>query len=99
MNASAPSGNFKTALQSWQKQRDPKLREWLNQNVHAIRRETLEAKTHVILTAYPPPAVGGPLMRIDPFHRMFDGVYLMSMVPHIVDVLDKTIGVLRNPLP
>jgi hypothetical protein len=88
---------FKTKLQA--QQNDPKLRQWLNQNVHRVRNEAIEANTHDILVVYPPPAIGGPIMRVDPFDYMFDHVYLRSMVPHIVDMLDKTIGVLRNPLP
>jgi len=49
---------FKTTLQAWQKTRDSaqasKLREWLNQNAHRVRGETIEANTHLILTVYPP---------------------------------------------
>jgi hypothetical protein len=90
---------FKRKLIEWEKDHDEKKREWLNQNMHAIRRETIEADTHIILTISPPPAVGGLVMRIDPFDHMFDRPYLMRMVPHITDMLDKTIGVLRNPPP
>jgi len=92
---------FKATLQAWQKGRDPKQREWLNQNVHRVRNETIEANTHLILTVYPPPAIAGaaPMMRIDPFDHMFDNIYHMSLVPPIVDMLNKTIGVLRNPPP
>jgi hypothetical protein len=36
-------------------------------------------------------------MHVDPFDHMFDTVYLMSVVPQIIDTLDKTIGVLRSP--
>ena len=96
---------FKTTLQACQKTRDSaqasKLREWLNQNAHRVRGETIEANTHLILTVYPPPAIAGaaPMMRVDPFDHMFDNIYHTSMVPPIVDMLDKTIGVLRNPLP
>jgi hypothetical protein len=96
---------FKATLEAWVKTRDgaqaSKLREWLNQNAHRVRSETIEANTHAILTVYPPPAIAGaaPMMRIDTFDHMFDSVYLMSMVPPIVDMLNKTIGVLRNPPP
>ena len=81
---------FKATLQAWQKSRDPNLREWLNQNVHRVRNETIEANTHVILTIFPPPAIAGsaPMMRVDPFNSMFDNVYLMSVVPHVADMLD-----------
>jgi len=36
-------------------------------------------------------------MTIDPFDYMFERVYLRSMVPQLLDILDKTIGVLRAP--
>jgi hypothetical protein len=50
---------FKEKLQTWAKTGDAKLREWLNQNMHAIRRETLEAHTYRTVTISPPPAIGG----------------------------------------
>jgi hypothetical protein len=61
---------FKAKLQAWLKTRDPaqasKLREWLNQNAHRVRNETIEANTHAILTIFPPPAIAGsaPVMRV-----------------------------------
>jgi hypothetical protein len=91
---------FKENLQTWEKTREPKLREWLNQNTHAIRRETVEAQTYVTLTITPPPAVGGLMMRnVDPFQLMFERPYMMSLIPSITDMLDKTVGALRNPPP
>jgi len=89
---------FKQRLVAWEKDNDGKKREWLNQNMHAVRRETIEAGTHITVTIYPPPAVGGLVMQgVDPFDEMFNRPYLMRMVPTITDMLDKTIGVLRNP--
>ena len=83
---------FKAKLKAWKSSGDPKLREWLNQNMPRVRRETQEANTHVILTVYPPPAVGDPIMRVDPFNYMFDNVYLMSMVPHYTKRSTKSGG-------
>jgi hypothetical protein len=88
---------FKAKLHEWREHFDPKLREWLNQNVHIIRRETEDANTRQTVTINPPPIVGGPPMRVDPFDHMFEPIYFKSMVPYIEDMLDKTIGVLRNP--
>jgi nucleoside 2-deoxyribosyltransferase len=90
---------FKAALQEWHRGHDPKLRAWLNQNVPSIHRETIEANTHDIMTIYPPPVVGGPPMRVDPFDHMFEPIYFKSMVPYIEDMLDRTIGILRHPQP
>jgi hypothetical protein len=91
---------FKEKLQTWAKTRDVKLREWLNQNMHAIRRETLEAHTYRTVTISPPPAIGGLVMHnVDPFESMFGSPYGLSVIPTIADMLDRTIGMLRNPPP
>jgi hypothetical protein len=91
---------FKTKLIQHEQTRHAALREWLNQNVHWVRREIIEAGCHKLLTISPPPAVGGLIMRgVDPFDCMFEAPYLMSLVPVICDMVDNTIGILRNPLP
>lgn len=91
---------FKEKLQTWAKTRDAKLREWLNQNAHAIRREMLEAHTYRTVTISPPPAIGGLVWQnADPFEAVFGSPYGVRVVPNIADMLDWTIGVLRNPPP
>jgi hypothetical protein len=35
---------------------------------------------------------------INPFDMMFEHIYYFSMVPHISDMVDQTIGVLQDPL-
>ena len=90
---------FKANLVEWQKSPDPKLREWLNHNVGAVQRDVVEARCLVRLTISPPPAVGGLVMQnVNPFDMMFEQVYLMSLIPRICDMLDKTVGVLLNCL-
>jgi hypothetical protein len=39
------------------------------------------------------------LRGVDPFKAMFDAPYSISLVPRICDMIDTTIGVLRNPRP
>jgi len=91
---------FKEKLIAWEKSRDDKLREWLNQNRHGVRREVIEAGCFKTLTISPPPAVGGLIMsNVDPFDYMFDRPYFMRTVPTICDMLDHTIGALKEPLP
>ena len=91
---------FKNKLMRHEGTAIPALREWLNQNVQRVRREVMEACCHKILTISPPPAVGGLIMRnIDPFDSMFSAPYRVSLVPTICDMIDSTIGVLRNPPP
>jgi hypothetical protein len=91
---------FKEKLATYPKERDPKLREWLNQNVHWIRMEVIKAKCHKRFTIGPPPAIGGLVMQgVDPFDCMYDSPNGVNMVPIICDMIDRTIGVLSNPLP
>ena len=91
---------FKEKLVEWQRSRHGKLREWLNQNRNWVEREVVEAGCHKTLIITPPPAIGGLVMRnVNPFNYMFEGPYMMSMVPTICDMLDQTIGVLLNPMP
>jgi hypothetical protein len=89
---------FKAKLLQHQQTRDISLREWLNENVYWVRREVVEAGCGKTVTISPPPAVGGLIMRgINPFDSMFHAPYYMSMVPTICDMIDSTVGVLRNP--
>jgi len=91
---------FKTKLNQHRKTKDASLREWLNHNVHWVRREVIEAGCHKRLTISPPPSLGGLVMQgIDPFNSMFQDHYMMSLVPTICDMIDTTIGVLQNPPP
>jgi hypothetical protein len=50
---------FIATLQAWQKDHHPKQRDWLNQNVHRVRNEAIEANTHTHLVVWPPPAIAG----------------------------------------
>lgn len=91
---------FKTKLTQHNRTYNSGLREWLNQNVHWARREVIEADCHKTMTILPPPIIGGLIMRgVDPFDSMFDCPYGMNLVPVICDMIDTTIGVLRNPTP
>jgi hypothetical protein len=90
---------FKTKLTQHRKTHDDSLREWINQNVHWVRNQIIEAGCHKTLTIQPPPAIGGVIMRgVDPFDSMFDAPYMISFVPTICDMIDNTIGVLQNPV-
>ena len=86
---------FKGLLTSWEKRHDDESRTRINQETVWVRREVIEAGCFHTLTIAPPPAVGGLIMRdVDPFAMIFNRPYMMSMVPQVVDMIDKTIGVL-----
>jgi hypothetical protein len=91
---------FKVTLTSWQKRHDAESRKQINQEGVWIRREVIEAGCFHTLTISPPPAVGGMVMRnVDPFDMIFDPPYLMDMISHVIDMIDKSIGVIRVGAP
>jgi hypothetical protein len=93
-------GEFKQALEDWRKTRSPTQRQWLNQNRHRVEREVIEAGCFRTVTVTPPAAVGGYVAHnVNPFANMFQPVNFANMTPLIIDMLDQTIGSLKNPLP
>ena len=91
---------FKSRLTGMGRRPVSSEREWLNQNVDWVRTEVAEAGRYVRVTISPPPIVGGLVFNnVDPFGAMFDAPYGKSMAPTICDMIDRTIGVLRNPPP
>jgi hypothetical protein len=90
---------YKNGLIKYRKTGDAALRGWLNQNLEVVRSEVVKNECFATLTISPPPAVGGLVYsHIDPFNYMFDPPYGKTLVPFITDMIDKTIGVLRNPV-
>jgi len=88
---------FKDLIIEWDRKEPPGIRTLINQSVVWVRREVIEAGCFHTLTISPPPALGGLIMRnLDPFDMIFEPPYLMSVVPNVVDMIDKTIGVLRS---
>lgn len=74
------------------------LRSLINQEKTWVRQQIIEARCFHTLTIGPPPAVGGLVMEnVDPIQMIFDRPYLHSMVPHAIDMIDQTIGVLKAP--
>lgn len=87
---------FKGYLATWQETRGSESRRQINQAVIWVRREVIEAGCFHTMTIGPPPAVGGLIMRnIDPFDMIFTPPYGISMISVAIDMVDKTIGVLR----
>jgi hypothetical protein len=77
-------GEFKEALEGWQKTRSPIQRQWLNQNKHTVEREVIEAGCFRTLTVTPPSAVGGYVAHnVNPFDAMFQPVNFYNLIPVI----------------
>ena len=88
---------FKTCLRSWRENRDIKSRERINHLVILVQREVVEAGCYSTITVGPPPAIGGLVMRdVDPFSAIFDPPYMIDIVHIVIDMIDKTIGVLMT---
>jgi hypothetical protein len=88
---------FRGLLDAWEKRHDQAIRRQINEGVAWVRREVIEAGCFHTLTIGPPPAIGGLVLRnVDPFDMIFDPPYLMSMIPTIRDMLDKTVGLLKS---
>jgi hypothetical protein len=96
--------DFKQAVLHWSASyrdeiRRKELRSYINQNKVWVRQEVIEARCFHTMTIGPPPAVGGLIMQnVDPFTTLFDPPYGISMVDHVVDMIDQTIGVLKTPV-
>lgn len=55
-------------------------------------------KTIKTMMLYPPPAIGGPVLRMNPIESIYDVPYNMhyEMRNRALDMLDETIGILQN---
>ncbi len=93
-------GAFREALDTYNEHPSAELRKYLNENRHAVEREVIEAGCLKTFTVAPPPAVGGLVMsNVNLFNMMFEQIYSMNPIPPLIDMLDQTIGTLRNPRP
>lgn len=94
---------FKRNLQHYkdlwrQPQQQAPLRSALNQEKMWVRQEIITAGCFKTVTVAPPAAIGGLVLRDgDPFNMMFDGPYGLDPTDVIVDMIEETIGVVRNP--
>lgn len=92
--------NFVAAVKEWERGHGANARSFINENLNWVHREVLEAGCLRTMTISPPPAIGGMIMRnVDPFRSIFTPVYGDSLTPYVFDMIDQTIGVLKNPPP
>lgn len=89
--------DYKAKLFLWRKNHDRNIRSLINQSTELVRREVVEARCFRTLTIGPPPAIGGLIMEnVDAFESMFNPPYLMDLIEVVIDMIDKTIGVLKT---
>ena len=88
---------FKSNLVLWQNNQNAQNRTRINQRSIWVQCEVSEAGCLQTFTVGPPPAVGGVVMQnVNAFDMIFNSPYEMSVIPHIHDMIDKTIGVLLS---
>jgi hypothetical protein len=91
---------FDAAVREWERSHSTQARTYINENLNWVHREVLEAGCLRTLTISPPPAFGGMVMHnVDPFRSIFTPAYGDPLTPYVFDMLDQTIGVLRDPPP
>lgn len=91
---------FAAAVREWERTHGADARSYINENLNWVHREVLEARCLRTLTISPPPAIGGMIMRnVDPFRSIFTPAYGDPLTPYVFDMIDQTIGVLKNPSP
>jgi hypothetical protein len=89
--------DFKQQLKKYNKNPNEKLREVINLEKAWFQREVVESGCMKLVTATPPPAVGGLIYKdLNPFDIMFNPPYRLNVIPLIIDILNETIGVMSG---
>ncbi|HAU0932760.1 hypothetical protein SCO85_12055 [Legionella pneumophila serogroup 1] len=84
---------FKDNLNEYLNHPDQDLRSEINKEKKWIQREILENGCMKLITATPPPAVGGLVYRdLNPLDVIFNPPYRLNIIPYVIDMLDETIG-------
>jgi hypothetical protein len=94
--------NFIEALRRWRShsisdEGRAKLRSYINDNILDVREAVQSAQCGITMTATPPPITGGLILRgLDPFDHIFDPPYGISVIPQVIDVIERTIARIRS---
>jgi hypothetical protein len=89
---------YKAKLSQWRRRQDDEIRVWINQNTVWARREIIDAGCYDTVNIYHAPEMGKPaLKKVDPFTLIFSASYSNELITHVMDLIDKTIGVLKTP--
>lgn len=74
------------------------LRAEINKETHWVRQQIIEAGCFQTVTIGPPPAIGGLVANnVDPFGSMFNPPYGVNLFAQIIDMTNRTIGVISSP--
>lgn len=89
---------FKALLKEWQARPAEESRSSISQSAAWVRRELIEVGCFGTVSIAPPAAVGGMILRnVDPFELIFNPPYGRSVIPTIIDWIDRAIGIFKDP--
>lgn len=91
---------FRNDLAAWFNSDDAEsdaLRTRINRSIRAVRDILQETGCLKSIVIAPPPAIGGPVQRVDPLASVFQSFYGMSLIPNIIDMVEECIGVVESP--
>jgi hypothetical protein len=88
---------FLKLIDEWGRTHSSKSRAQINRTKNAVQREVIEAGCLYTMTISPPPVVGGMIMQdVNPFDMIFETVYLRSLNPQVIDMINQAIGVIEE---
>jgi hypothetical protein len=93
---------YRSAIKRWfhgqyEPEGEDSLRSVINRHNRAVRNIVYEAGCLKLITAAPPPAIGGIVIQnADPFDIVFESLWGSSVIPNIVDMIDQAIGVYQH---
>lgn len=95
--------NFKRSIDRWfngeyAPEGDAALRSSINRMTRAAQDAVRRVGCLKLVSAAPPPAVGGPILKnADPFDFIFESYFGRSMIPMLSDMVEQAIGVYGDP--
>ena len=74
------------------------VRSAINQSVRVINDIVMEAGCGKIVQIAPPPAIGGPISRVNPLYNIFNPPHDFDLTDTVVDLIDESIGAIKAGL-
>lgn len=76
----------------------PSTRSQISRALPMVRQLMKKAGTDSMMQLFPPPAIGGQVLRISPIDTLYDAPFNMDykIRGHVLDLLDQTIGIFQS---
>jgi hypothetical protein len=91
---------FRELIELYRRDGTAQRRTQINKEAHWVRQRVLEAGCFQSFIIGPPPAIGGLIAKnVDAFASMFNPPHSSSLFGEVIDMVDRTIGVLSTTPP